>query len=630
VFVNTAEGEITGNIDVDQRRDFSYVVTNPNSFPLEVFRAGGDDDDDGGSVPVFSSVADFLAAFPDHYFQFDNAALLGGNLSVHTNVTGGPDHTSKIELLPHVLGSGPGSSFNNPSENIGYIDGTLAVGIDGITANGRNITQSTIAATTTVTPVLDHFVRDGDWYLVARTLFRDDLPQLTPEDSYLVDWQIAKNANDSLVIGSTVRDASTIKGITRPAANTLNTLLQSDSDDEQLGKLGAAFEQLTSAKDVRVAAEQLKPEVNGAQIQIPFLFSSMVTDRIRNRLVQFESGPKPNSGFSRFPEPNRLAGPGTPAGWDEGPIVFDEDDPAIQGYRPNAGWGEVVGSRMEQSTVNGISGYNADLWGFVFGYDGAVNASTRAGLAFGYSNTDIDDTDLMSANSTVLNSFLGIAYGMWKPGPFYLNGTLGLGLHRYDSTRLLASLQVDAVDDEEEGDDDDDAGGAERITPNANGKFDGIQGLVSIDGGYPIPVGRSIFIPVASLTYNNLDQDSYAEAGVGGMALRYDDNVTDSLRSGLGARLLVPFMTNTVGEFRAVWQHEFLDTAQVVTASFVAGSGSFVAPGFQPGRDTADLGVGLVMRSASGLMSLTLDYDATLQEEFVAHTGLARLRVNFF
>ena len=155
----------------------------------------------------------------------------------------------------------------------------------------------------------------------------------------------------------------------------------------------------------------------------------MVTDRIRNRLVQFENGPKSNN-YSRFPEPNRLAGPGTPYGWDSGPQVFDEDDPAIQGYRPNAGWGELVGSRIEQGTVDGVSGYDADLWGLVFGYDGALNATTRAGVAFGYSNTDIDDTDLMAANSTVLNSYLGIVYGMWKPGPFYLNGTLGLGLHR--------------------------------------------------------------------------------------------------------------------------------------------------------------------------------------------------------
>jgi hypothetical protein len=144
VFINTDEGDVTGDIDVDQRRDFNYTVNNPNNFPLQVFRAAGDDDD-GGDVQIFSSVADFLAAFPDHHFEFDNAAPLIGDLSVHTNVTGGPTHTSTIELRPHVTGSGVGSSFNNPSEESGYIDGTLAIGSDGVTPNGRNITQSTIA-----------------------------------------------------------------------------------------------------------------------------------------------------------------------------------------------------------------------------------------------------------------------------------------------------------------------------------------------------------------------------------------------------------------------------------------------------------------------------------------------------
>ncbi len=63
--------------------------------------------------------------------------------------------------------------------------------------------------------------------------------------------------------------AASHQGITKPAANSLNTLLQSDSDDEQLGKLGLAFEQLTKSKSVRIAAEQLKPEVNGAQFKFP-------------------------------------------------------------------------------------------------------------------------------------------------------------------------------------------------------------------------------------------------------------------------------------------------------------------------------------------------------------------------
>ncbi len=183
LLVNTDEGEMSGNIDVDQRRNFTYTVNNPSNLPLIVYRAGegpsedDDDDDDGGSTErTFSSIADFLAAVPDHYFEFDNAAPVTGNVTVHTNVSGLQD--SKIVLKPHITGSGIGSDIDNPSENSGFIEGTLAIGFDGATPNGRNVTVSNMQATTTITPVIDSVVHSGEWFLVARDTLQtgDDKP----------------------------------------------------------------------------------------------------------------------------------------------------------------------------------------------------------------------------------------------------------------------------------------------------------------------------------------------------------------------------------------------------------------------------------------------------------------------
>jgi hypothetical protein len=210
VFQNSEEGQVSGNIDVDQRRVLTYTVgAVPAGYQLQVFRAGeggGDDDDDEGGGQVFTSLADFLAAIPEHHFEFDNAAPLIGNLTVHTynGLTGadGSNAQSTIVMEPHVTGTGIGSSFNAPSLNSGYISGTLAIGKDG--ANGQGITTSTIATTTTLTPIIDSVVHSGEWFLVAQTLFGADMPVID-EDSVLVDWVAAKNGNNSLVIGSTVK-----------------------------------------------------------------------------------------------------------------------------------------------------------------------------------------------------------------------------------------------------------------------------------------------------------------------------------------------------------------------------------------------------------------------------------------
>lgn len=140
--------------------------------------------------------------------------------------------------------------------------------------------------------------------------------------------------------------------------------------------------------------------------------------------------------------------------------------------------------------------------------------------------------------------------------------------------------------------------------------------------------GGSVLTPVASLTYSYLDQDGYTEASGSGMALAIDSQSNDSLVSGLGVKALMPIAHDTVLEARAVWLHEFSDTAQVVTASFAAGGGTFTAAGPGVGRDSAALGVGL-LATIGAESTFQLNYDANVREDFVAHIGSAQLTVRY-
>ncbi|MFX9127681.1 autotransporter domain-containing protein, partial [Acinetobacter baumannii] len=66
---------------------------------------------------------------------------------------------------------------------------------------------------------------------------------------------------------------------------------------------------------------------------------------------------------------------------------------------------------------------------------------------------------------------------------------------------------------------------------------------------------------------------------------------------------------------RAVWLHEFGDTSQQLTASFLAGSPSFAAAGPQDSRDTLDLGLGLRVASGTdGQSGLAVSYDAAVRD----------------
>jgi outer membrane autotransporter protein len=191
---------------------------------------------------------------------------------------------------------------------------------------------------------------------------------------------------------------------------------------------------------------------------------------------------------------------------------------------------------------------------------------------------------------------------------WYVNGMLGLGKHNYDSKRIVIGNTVD-------------------------GRHDAWQYTIKADAGWPLKMGMATVTPVAALTYSRLSEDAYTESGVGALAVSSHD--TDSVRSGLGAKAEIPLntpgMTSAV-ELRAIWSHEFANTAQNTTASFATGSSSFTTNGVAQARDSADLGVSIRLAgidSSNIKQSLLLSYDAEIKDQYLSHTAQLQARFDF-
>ena len=99
------------------------------------------------------------------------------------------------------------------------------------------------------------------------------------------------------------------------------------------------------------------------------------------------------------------------------------------------------------------------------------------------------------------------------------------------------------------------------------------------------------------------------------------------MQSGLGLKATARIDTGTLLQGRAIWFHEFGDAQQQVTAAFADASG-FTAAGPSVGRDTADLGVGLLAFTSIGT-TFQIDYDALVRQDFTAHTGTAKVKFEF-
>ncbi|WP_290990446.1 autotransporter outer membrane beta-barrel domain-containing protein [Hyphomicrobium sp.] len=607
VIQNLEHATISGNINVDQWNSVGSFLTAVAGTASGTYQSTGTGTDSHGNAcpTAGSNTTDLncakstnaLAAFHgDRSFTLENAGTLNGNVTVRTATTNGDE----VTVAPHIFGNGALSANSVIDSRSGFIGGTLKVW-DG--------TNSSLEATTTITPILDATVKDGQWYTVATGLFGTSantvLAGLNVEGSALLDWSAQTNSTNELVIGASVRDAFDVAGISKPGASTINALIDAGGNDPTLDQLGAAVESLPTDAAVAKAAKQLAPETNFATQQSAITLNNAIGQHIDTRLSAVgATGASPQTAFAKpyglvaqqAVDPNRS---------NLGGSLKDGDDDFVV-PRSAALWGQAFGAGMNQNSIDNVDGYNARLYGIIAGYDNWISPGVRVGIAGGYANTSIDGEGDTVQNRTGIDSYLVEAYGALKREGWYATARTGFTWHNYDTTRVLTVPYSDV----------------------AKGSHDGDQFNASIEVGAPMQHAGTIITPVASLTYSHLHQDAYTESSDGGMALGVDGQTNNSLVSGLGLKGLVPIANDTVIEGRALWLHEFGDDAQSVTASFAAGGGTFTAAGPGVGRDTADLGVGMLAQIGPN-SAFQLNYDANVRQDYLAHVGSARIDINF-
>lgn len=515
-------------------------------------------------------------------FTFENAGTFNGDILVHTASSNALGHavTSDITLIPTINGAGGASADTANTSNINGFNGDLIV-VSTVAAGGA-VDDITIApkAATGVT------IKNGQFYKVTNgvqvgTTYAGvasmaagatDLPSVSGNG--LVNWTPSINTFGALVLESQVNSAN-VAGISGSAANALTALMSFDS------VLGSKVQNLATDAEVRQAANELQPEINGGGIQAMSKVSNQVLGLVENRLAQTHLAAM--TGVSGISTGESASGTGV--------------------------WLEGYGSTGEQDKRNNVDGYSVDGYGFAIGADTLVGSTSnlRVGGAFSYGQSNIANKGI-SKNTMDINSYQATAYASMLFYNYYINANLSLGNHDLDTRRVVLGNRV-------------------------SGNHDAWQYTAKIDAGLPLKFGKANFIPVASLAYSYLDESGYTENGIG--ALNVNSNNTDSIRSGLGARALLPLFdkdnVNAALEVRAIWNHEFADTAQDSTARFATGGSSFNVSGVSLARDSANLGATLHLSGDTQNLkqSLLLSYDAEVKDQYVSHTGKLQARFDF-
>ncbi|HTH95249.1 MAG TPA: autotransporter domain-containing protein [Rhodocyclaceae bacterium] len=277
-------------------------------------------------------------------------------------------------------------------------------------------------------------------------------------------------------------------------------------------------------------------------------------------------------------------------------------------------WGQAFGGRAHQSERSNVDGYTANYGGLLLGADRAYGNAWRVGGAFSFSNTSATNAGDTAGNKTRVNGYGLIGYAGYLGEPWFVNLSAAVVQQQFDTTRLIDMTGFSGT---------------------VNGKFNGMQYVARAEAGYPLRLKDGYTVtPLGNLTYSYQQQNAYAESGGNGAALSVGASHANSVKSGLGAKIEKAYTTaygDLIPSLQAQWVHEYVNTRQTTTASFLAdpsGQTAFSTMAASPVTDMADISVGVALLKANNL-SISARYAIQAAHGFVAQTGIIRLQQRF-
>ena len=576
---------------VNQKADktFAGVITGAGGFTLgssstNALTLSGDNAYTGGTIVSGGTL------------KAENPGALGtGTVEVQSGAALSLDTTSL------AIGS---NSYTQDSGSILDLNIASPSSFGNITASSAS-TMVSSGSTLNVTFTGEGYIRNNEQFEIVNSGGLSSLvnqPSINNYGSSILRFSTLKSGGNLYLVSST-------QGFTpsanNPNARALGTVLdnapQSISSDMSsvLGKL----QSLSSTSQITSALNTMGPIVDRGVVDNSFAsmnnFVSATLDRVQDVLDRQEII---NNSLNKAEGVINHSGGG----------FFDETGFSSGDENEASGmWAKPYGSYLNQSTLQGIQGYNAWNAGTVVGYDHLINDNLTLGVSGGYAygqvNSDINDasTDINSGQGTIYAGYQG------EEHPYFIDGAGTFAWNWYDGRRDISIGSLNRT---------------------ADASYDGQQYGAYLGGGYKFKFDDHWGItPLASLQYTHLAVGSYTETNANSLDLNVSSQSYDTLESGLGASistvkecdwgLLTP-------EVHAKWLYDIINDNMTVTSSFTGGGASFTSSGARPAKSGADIGGKLTFDFMND-MSLIGELDAELKDGFVGVYGSGTVRYKF-
>lgn len=272
-------------------------------------------------------------------------------------------------------------------------------------------------------------------------------------------------------------------------------------------------------------------------------------------------------------------------------------------------WLKPVGSWSRQQSRNGVSGYDAESYGFVGGIDGEVTPNSRLGFAVSYMKTDVDGKNTASGNRADIDAYQLIAYGSHDLTQFAdveVNWQADVGLNKNDSKRYIGFMNRLATAD-----------------------YDSYTAHVGAGIGKRFQLTeQSLIMPSLRADYAYIQDESYTEKGAGALSLDVDSIDAEELILMAQIEANHQWRDRTSLSTTLGVGYDLINDNNSLTASYTGGGAAFTTEGMDPSPWLARAGVAATI-SMTDMTELTASYDLEGREDFLNQTASVKMRWRF-
>jgi len=308
------------------------------------------------------------------------------------------------------------------------------------------------------------------------------------------------------------------------ASYSLDALLMRNTGSGDLGVVANAFGNLPNMYSVSIAASQTLPLFNGGLNTIT-LNSMNDVNRVVQARVDGETGVSAGDSF--------------------------------QGSRDV--WMKPYGTMTQQSTYQGVAGYDARNYGIAIGADKRFSESDRIGAAFAFGQVKVNSHGDAQNNANVQTYTL-----------------IGYGRHAFDE-RTDLTWQVGGGQTDNSGRRLIDFGGLNRIATSNYRAYTAHAG-VAVGRSYSLGANTT-FAPVLRADYAYIRANSYGEDGAGVLNLSVDAAHHDQLIVGAEGRLAYKMDGERLFTANLGVGYDTINKRGSVTAAYAGGGPAFATTG---------------------------------------------------